>query len=79
MKNVVKFAPRSNKKAPVKQVATGGFSFEAEVDKDIDNMCKALSIPESERERALEIAKDFYRKYPMLMEFVRQPNELLRK
>jgi hypothetical protein len=56
--------------------ASEGYSFTAEVDKDIKNLCKAINVSP---EDAVQIAKDFYKKYPMLMEWVRSPEILLDK
>jgi len=54
---------------------SGGFSFSDEVEKDITKLCDQLGV---ERDEAVHIATDFYRKYPMLMEHVRSPEHLLR-
>jgi hypothetical protein len=43
---------------------------EAERERNIDKMCKKLGI---DRDQAIKLASDFYRAYPMLMEYVRTP------
>ena len=41
---------------------------EAELEKNIDTLCQKLNC---DREKAIEVASNFYRSYPMLMEHVR--------
>lgn len=67
---------RQTTRGSVAEETRTGFSFEAEVEKDIQKLRDALGIS---REEAIDMAKNFYRKYPMLIEFVRTPNELLRR
>jgi len=53
----------------------GGYSYMTEVENDITKLCDTLGL---DRDEAVDMATDFYRKYPMLMEFVRSPENLLR-
>lgn len=66
----------SRKTREDKKPSNEGFSFHNEVEKDIRRLQDALGIS---REDAINMAKDFYRRYPMLIEFIREPNELLRR
>jgi hypothetical protein len=43
---------------------------EAERERNIAKMCDKLSI---DRDQAIKLASDFYRTYPMLLEYVRTP------
>ncbi|MMZ65371.1 hypothetical protein D3C76_1154840 [compost metagenome] len=54
--------------------STTGFSFSAEVEKDLDKLMSKLGLS---RDEAMKVATDFYKSYPMLMELVRTPNHLL--
>lgn len=75
--NIITLANIKKEPKKTKQDYTGeGFSFENQVEKDISKLCDATGIS---REEAINMAKNFYRKYPMLIEFVRTPNELLRR
>lgn len=67
---------RDNRKPRPLSNTLEGFSFSNEVDKEINNLMKATGL---DRPEAVSLAKDFYRTYPMLIEFVRSPNELLKK
>lgn len=78
--NVVQFAVlrdrQKTKKVKTQKVKSDSFNFSEEVEKDINNLMSALNLT---REESFAVAKDFYRKYPMLMEFIREPNNLLEK
>ena len=62
---------RKDSSAPVEIAG----SFMGMVEKDTNDL--ALAIGKTSEE-AIEMASDFYRKYPMLVEYVRSPEFLLR-
>ena len=64
MSNVVEFRPSKKELSP-----------DDELEANIFKLSSRLSVS---REEAIEVAKDFYRKYPMLIEYVRSPENLLR-
>lgn len=76
--NVVPFGPRPRKKtagaASAKETVLSNTDFHKEVDVDINNLCDNLGL---ERDEAIKMAGDFYRKYPMLMEYVRSQDYLI--
>lgn len=51
------------------------FNFEDALQNDIDNLCSATGLGERE---AVQMADDFYRKYPALIEHVRSTEFLTR-
>lgn len=77
MAKVVKFTAKSTKKGKGQNSShiPTPFSFEEEVDKDINKLCATLGI---NKEEAIKMATNFYRTYPMLMEYVSSANHLLR-
>lgn len=54
---------------------SGMGGFMAEVEKDTTNLSTAIG---KSREDAIQMASDFYKKYPMLIEYVRSPEYMLR-
>ena len=50
-------------------------TFMNEVEKDTNNLAMATG---KSHEEAMKIASDFYRRYPMLVEYVRSPDYLFR-
>ena len=78
MADVIKFTPkiRKRKESTTRpSVGTPGFSFTEEVNKDIEKLCANLNLSS---DKAIELATNFYRTYPMLMEYVMSPENLLR-
>lgn len=51
-------------------------TFSEELERNTCNLRKALSLDSNED--AIEVAADFYRKYPMLIEHVRSPEYMFR-
>ena len=74
MAKVIQFRKKTSKVMERPDVAFS--SFTQEVNNNIDKLCGNLDVS---KEEAIEIATKFYRAYPMLMEFVRSPDHLLRK
>ncbi|MMZ43593.1 hypothetical protein D1872_51530 [compost metagenome] len=76
MANVISISARrrTNNIKKTTEPSTAGFSFTEEVNKDILKLRNNLNVTEEE---AVKIATDFYRKYPMLIEYVRDANHLL--
>lgn len=77
MGNVVEFSKvKANKEvakvSPKVVMPLGNGGFTDEVKQDINVLCQALNI--SSAEQAITIARDFYRRYPALMEWVSSPD-----
>lgn len=75
MAKILQFGKRTPTKKPSQGKSTGGFSFTQEVSNDVKKLSGNVGITEDE---AIKMASDFYRAYPMLMEFVRSPEHMLR-
>jgi hypothetical protein len=73
MGQVVEFAKRLTNK-PQKS-SQEGYSFTDEVNKDTKKLADSLDITMDE---AILVAADFYKRYPMLIEWVRSPGYMLR-
>lgn len=77
MGNVIEFKKKEDK-APSKEINTdvislaGNGGFTDEVKLDINVLCNALNLESAEQ--AIMLARDFYRKYPALMEWVSSPD-----
>ena len=67
MCEVVDITKRTSRKQLAKELSTP-FNLGIELQKDIDLLSETLDITEEE---ALKVAENFYRRYPVLMEYVR--------
>lgn len=76
MGRIVEFNRGRKDKKNVQQPITQEYSFTAEVEKDIEKLMKAI---DGDRDKAIQMASDFYRRYPMLIEYVRSPEYMFRK
>lgn len=70
MSNLVSFPTRKVKKNIKTKINPYSFNIEEEVNKDIAKLAEKLGI---DKEEAYRVAIDFYRAYPVLMEWVRSP------
>ena len=70
---IVNFNKKTKKEVKPKDEIT---TFSEAVEVDIDRLCSALGIT---REEAITTASDFYKKYPMLVEYVRDAKTLTKK
>lgn len=82
MGNVVSFRPRHDRevtKANTQEVIAlaGNGGFTDEVKQDINVLCNALGLDNPEQ--GIRVARDFYRKYPALMEWVSSPDVAIYK
>lgn len=79
MSKVVEFKAGSRvKKASNREAVVTQGMYQEAVERDITNLCNSFENG-IDRARAVEIAADFYRKYPMLIEMVRSPEYMLRR
>lgn len=76
MTNIVKFASKRTKQSVSTPPTINTFSQALE--EDISRLCDSFDGG-IDRDKAVQIASDFYNKYPMLMEWVRSPEYMLRK
>jgi hypothetical protein len=72
IKKLQDFKAKTRKKQ-LSPTSPTGYSFSAEVEKDVSNLSEALNVTKDE---AVKIATDFYKRYPMLLEFVRSPENM---
>lgn len=87
MGDVISFSKAKKKQSKTKRVMgrdikevialNGNGGFTDEVKLDINVMCNALGIDDAEQ--AIRLARDFYRKYPALMEWVSSPEVAIYK
>lgn len=76
MGDIVNFSQAKSRREVSIKKPSEVLTFSEEVDKDLNNLCEALDIT---KEQALGVATDFYRTYPMLMEFARSSENLLKR
>lgn len=77
MGNVIAFRTKQDEKVtntstPEVMTLAGNGGFTDEVKQDINVLCNALGFDNPEQ--AIRVARDFYRKYPALMEWVSSPD-----
>lgn len=58
-----------------KKITKSATTFTDMLDRDICNLSDVAGIS---KEQAIQMASDFYRKYPMLIEHVRSPEYMMR-
>ncbi|GFZ87070.1 hypothetical protein GCM10008018_36550 [Paenibacillus marchantiophytorum] len=82
MSNIIQITNKQNgNKKKAQQLFTQyGFDFDTELETDIEQLRKSWSKSDVEisREEAIQVAADFYRRYPVLMEYVRNSDLVLK-